>query len=216
MRRAPGSAAEPATVRCYGQDVRYQLVGWAGRPLETRPLPISARLRAEVLAPARCAQCGRTPVRHGVVLNVDLRVPLDWGGTNDPENLQPLCEECQDGRRQYLQTYSAYADRIRHAASFDEPQKRIGELLRAFQGDWVPTDLIGIVASAKEYQEDYQRRIRDLRYLGWDYEQQKRHYEGARVKVYYRLLQAAPWPVSIRSAIKAEERRRKASRRADD
>ena len=33
----------------HGQDVRYQLVGWAGRPLETRPLPISARLMAEVL-----------------------------------------------------------------------------------------------------------------------------------------------------------------------
>lgn len=172
----------------HGGDVRYHLVGWAGRLLGTGPLPISARLRAEVLAPARCAQCGRTPVRHGVVLTVNLRVPPDWGGTNDPENLQPLCEECQDGRRQYLQTYSAYADRIRHAASFDEPQKRIGELLRTFNGDWVPSDLIGIVASAKEYQEDYQRRIRDLRYLGWDYEQQKRHHEGARVKVYYRSL----------------------------
>ena len=80
----------------HGQDVRYQLVGWAGRPLETRPLPISARLMAEVLAPARCAQCGRTPVRHGVVLNVDLRVPLDWGGTNDPENLQAVIRQ-QDG-----------------------------------------------------------------------------------------------------------------------
>ncbi len=42
----------------HGQDVRYELVGWAGRLLGTGPLPISARLRAEVLAPARCAQCG--------------------------------------------------------------------------------------------------------------------------------------------------------------
>ena len=154
----------------HGQGVRYQMAGWAGRLLGTGPLPISARLRAEVLAPAHCAQCGRTPVRHGVVLNVDLRVPGDWGGSNDPENLLPLCEECQAGRRQYLQTCSAYADRIRHAVSFDELQRRIGELLKAFNGDWVPTDLIGIVASAKEYQEDYQRRIRDLRYFGWEYE----------------------------------------------
>ena len=104
-----------------------------------------------------------------MVLTVDLRVPPDWGGTTDPQNLQPLREGCQDGKRQYLQTYATYAEQIRHAASFDEPQRRIGELLKALGGERVPTDLIGIVASAKEYQEDYQRRIRDLRYLGWEY-----------------------------------------------
>jgi len=194
------------------ETTRYQLRGWAGPESATGLPPISLRLRAEVLAPARCAQCGRTPARDGVVLNVDLRVPPDWGGTNDPENLQPLCEECQEGKRQYLQTYAPYSEQIRLAASFDEPQKRIGELLKALAGQWVPTDLIGIVASAKEYQEDYQRRIRDLRFLGWEVTQQKRHHEGARVKVYYRLVHAAPWPDNIRAAITAEERRRKASR----
>lgn len=195
-----------------GGAVRYRLRGWAGtRPAGDR-VPISARLRARALAPARCAQCGRTPSRHGVVLDVDLRVPQDWGGTSDPENLQALCEECQDGKRQYLETYAAHAEQIRHAASFDEPQRRIGELLKALAGQWVPTDLIGIVASAKEYQEDYQRRIRDLRYLGWEYEQSRRYHEGARVKVYYRLVRAEPWPGNIRAAIAAEEQRRKKTR----
>jgi hypothetical protein len=198
-----------ATVGAQGEE-RFKLRGWAGIQPISGVLPVSSRLRAEILAPARCAQCGRTPIRHGVVLSVDLRVPPDWGGTNDPENLQPLCEECGDGKRQYLQTYAAHAEQIRHAASFDEPQRRIGELLRALAGEWVPTDLIGIVASAKEYQEDYQRRIRDLRYLGWEYEKTRRHNEGARVKVYYRLIRSAPWPENIRAAITSEENRRRA------
>jgi hypothetical protein len=197
-------------------EVRYQLSGWAGRRRAGEVMPISLRLRARTLAPARCAQCGRTPTRHGVVLTVDLRVPSDWGGTNEPENLQPLCEECHEGKRQYLQTYSTYSNQIRHAAVLDEPQKRIGELLKAFQGNWVPSDLIGIVASAKEYQEDYQRRIRDLRFLGWEYEQRKHHHEGARVKVYYRLIRAAPWPANIRAAITAEEQRRRTRKTAAD
>jgi hypothetical protein len=152
------------------------------------------------------------PLEHGVVLNVDMRVPAEWGGAVEPENLQPLCEECQEGKRQYLQTYGAHSAEIRHAVSFDEPPKRIGELLRALKDQWVPSDLIGIVASAKEYQEDYQRRIRDLRFLGWDYETQKRFHEGARVRVYYRLAREAPWPASIRAAISAEEQRRRAGR----
>jgi hypothetical protein len=201
-----------ATVTLNGADC-HQLRGWAGIRSTAEVLPISTRLRAQVLAPARCVQCGRSPTEHGVVLHVDLKVPWDWGGTNDPENLQPLCEECRDGKRQYFQTYASYSEHIRQAASFDEPQRRIGELFKALKGEWVPSELIGIVASAKEYQEDYQRRIRDLRFLGWNYEKRRRYHEGARVRVYYRLLHAEPWPTNIRTAITAEENRRKRMKR---
>jgi hypothetical protein len=191
---------------------RYELRGWAKSRPAAELTPISLRLRAQALAPGRCAMCGRTPLQHGVVLEVDLRVPPEWGGTNDPENLRPLCEECRDGRQQYLQAYAPYAEQIAYAAQFDEPQRRIGELLRAFRGEWVSSDLIGIVASAKEYQEDYQRRIRELRDLGWEYQQKKSHDEGARVKVYYRLVHDAPWPENIRAAIRAAENKRKEAR----
>jgi hypothetical protein len=129
--------------------------------------------------------------------------------------LWALCEECDVGWRQHLQTYAPYAEKISRAANYPEPQRRIGELLKAFDGDWVPSDLIGIVASAKEYQEDFQRRIRDLRFLGWEYKQEKRYNEGARVKVYYRLVRCAPWPDNIRNAIAAEERRRRELKRSN-
>jgi hypothetical protein len=193
---------------------RYELRGWAAhRPSAGRPA-LSLRRRAQALARGFCAQCGRSPIRHGVVLEVDLRVPPEWGGTTDPENLWPLCEECLKGRRQYLETYASYSEQIRHAASFDEPQRRIGELLLALRDEWVPSELIGIVASAKEFQGDYERRLRELRMLGWDYKPCKRYGEGARVKVYYQLVRSAPWPENIRAAITAEEDRRKARRPA--
>ena len=196
-----------------GDEERYQLQGWAGTRPVTDLVPISSRLKAQALASGRCSMCGKTPERHEVVLEVDLRVPAEWGGANDPENLWALCEDCNKGRRQYLQTYAPYTEQISHAANFDEPQRRIGELLIAFRGDWVPSDLIGIVASAKEYQEDYQRRIRDLRFLGWEYQQTKSLNEGNRVRVYYRLVHAEPWPDNIRAAISAEEKRRKERKR---
>jgi hypothetical protein len=91
-----------------------------------------------------------------VVLEVDLKVPPEWGGIADPENLQPLCEDCLKGKRQYQETYASYSEQIRHAADFDEPQRRIGELLLALRDEWVPSELIGIVASAKEYPTDYE------------------------------------------------------------
>ncbi|MGF1652951.1 MAG: HNH endonuclease [Actinomycetales bacterium] len=191
---------------------RYVLHGWAATT--ATPEAISPRLRAQVLAPQRCAQCGRTPLDDHVKLHVDHKIPRSWGGGNEIENLQPLCEECNQGKRDYYQTYDAHADKIRAAINYDEPQKRIGELLKAFDGEWVRTDLLSVVASAKEYQEDWQRRLRDLRFIGWDYEHEKRYNEGARVWTYYRLTRSAPWPENIPAAIRAEEARRAAAKRA--
>ncbi|MGH8574937.1 MAG: HNH endonuclease signature motif containing protein, partial [Gammaproteobacteria bacterium] len=195
-----------------GQEIRYRLVGWIAHPQPVDDPPISDRLLAEVLAPQRCAQCGRTPLKHGVELEVDYRLPPNWGGTADPDNLQPLCLRCKRGKQQYMQVHAAHADKIRHAASYDEPQRRIGELLKAFKGEWVRTDLLSMVASAKEYQEDWQRRLRDLRYLGWKIKPQKRYHEGVRVWTYYRLVQSQPWPANIHATIRAEERRRRQAR----
>lgn len=188
---------------------RYPLRGWATAVASPVEVSISLRLRAAVLAPQRCAQCGRTPMEDEVKLVVDHKIPRAWGGGNETENLQPLCVDCNHGKRDYYQTHEANADKIRAAINHDEPQKRIGELLKAFDGEWVRTDLIGVVASAKEFQEDWQRRLRELRDLGWKIDIQRRYHEGARVWVYYRATHWEPWPPDIRAAIKETEARRK-------
>lgn len=196
-----------------GADYRYLLRGWGKWVSAGLSDGISLRRRAEVLAPGRCALCGRTPLGDQVKLVVDHKVPQAWGGSNEPENLQPLCEDCNAGKRDYFQSHEPFSEKIRLAINHDEPQKRIGELLKAFEGDWVRTDLLAVVASAKEYQEDWQRRLRDLRLLGWDYEFKRRYAEGARVWTYYRVTKSAPWPTNIPAAITAEEKRRRQERR---
>jgi hypothetical protein len=192
-----------------GNESRYLLRGWSPTRPPDAGIAISLRRRAEVLRPQRCAQCGRTPLEDHVKLVVDHKIPQSWGGDNEPENLQPLCEDCNAGKRDYFRSFEAYAEQIRAAIRYDEPQKRIGELLRAFNGEWVRSDLLGIVASAKNFQEDWQRRLRDLRFLGWDYLHKKTYDEGSRVLIYYRLTKSAPWPENISHAIRIEEARRK-------
>lgn len=195
-----------------GQD-RIELRGWSENAPTRDELQISSRLRAEVLMAQRCFQCGRTPKDHAVVLDVDFKIPQSWGGGTEIENLQPMCEPCLEGKRDYLQSFEAVADKIRLAINYPEPQRRIGELLLAFGSEWVRSDLLAMVASAQEYQEDWQRRLRDLRYLGWDYELKKRTLDGSgRVWVFYHLKQSAPWPDNIHEAIAAEAARRKAAR----
>lgn len=189
---------------------QIELVGWSDTAPSAGELEISPRLRAEVLMSHRCYQCGRTPKDHHVVLDVDCKIPQSWGGGTEIENLQPMCEECIQGKRDYYQNFDALSDKIRLAINYKEPQRRIGELLLAFGEEWVRSDLLAMVASAQEYQEDWQRRLRDLRFLGWDYEYKKRTLDGSgRVWTFYRLKKAKEWPENIHEAISAEAQRRK-------
>lgn len=148
-------------------------------------------------------------MEDSVKLQVDHKIPRNWGGTDDLENLQPLCEECNRGKKDLFGTFDQYADRIRQAVNYDEPHKRIGELLKAFDGDWVPSDLIGVVASAKQYQEDWQKRLRELRTLGWEIENRREKMER-RTVTFYRAVHFEPWPEgNVRAEISRRERERK-------
>ncbi|WP_100524395.1 HNH endonuclease [Mycobacteroides abscessus] len=192
---------------------RYILVS-RKPPVEDKPL--DRKTKAQVLKPQRCAMCGQTPLEDGVKLVVDHKIPREWGGTNDIENLQPLCADCNGGKKDHFRTYDRYVEQIRQAATYNEPQRRIGELLLAFgTQESVRSDVIEVVASAKEYQEDWQRRMRDLRFIGWDY-RYKRKKEDGRVRTYYQLTQSAPWPDNIIAAIKAEESKRSAASRSNN
>lgn len=192
----------------------FQLLGLKpnARP---QAAPISDKVRAQVLQPQRCAMCGRKPLDDGVKLVVDHKIPQDWGGGHEIENLQPLCEQCNGGKKNNFESFDAHADAIAAAIQYEEPHRRIGELLKAFGGGWVPGDLVSIVASSQQYQEDWQKRTRELRTIGWDIRTEKRYNEGARVRTYYRAAHWEPWPTarSVRAEITAAERAIKEAKR---
>jgi 5-methylcytosine-specific restriction endonuclease McrA len=195
-----------------GTETRYRLVREKRRP-PTPDLGLSERDRAYVLRGGRCAWCGRTPLEDGVKLQVDHKIPQAWGGGNELENLQPLCEECNRGKKDLFASYEEHADEIRAAIGHSEPHKRIGELLKVVYPGEVRSDILELVASAGSYQEDWQKRMRELRTLGWKIGW-RRQRERRRVRVYYRLEEAPPpWPVgSVRAEIRRRERARRHQR----
>ena len=144
-----------------------------------------------------------------IKLEVDHRLPLAWGGTDEIENLQPLCEECNAGKQAWYSSHVALSENIAAALKEDEVHRRIGEFLKAANGEWVPSDLIGIVASAGRYQEDWQKRMRELRVLGWVIESRREH-TLAKTFTFYRAAKWTPWPHGqVRRAISAAEAPRK-------
>lgn len=186
-----------------GTNSFYRLIKKRDELLNTSQ--ISLKLRAQVLKSGRCAQCGRTVAEDNVKLHADHKIPQAWGGTNDPENLQALCADCNEGKRDFYASYDKYAEEIRAAANYNEPHKRIGELLKAFNGEFVRPDLIEIVANAKQYQDDWQKRLRELRTLGWEIAVERRK-EGKRIVAYYAVKHFEPWPDgNIRAEITRRE-----------
>lgn len=191
-----------------GRDHVYLLTGRkASKVTGIRKAP-SLRVRAEVLAPQRCARCGRTPLDHHVLLDVDHKVPVEWGGSDDLSNLQPLCQDCNAGKKAHYADFEQYADEIRAAANYTEPHRRIGELLKAFNGNWIPSDLIGAVASMIQHQEDWQKRLRELRTLGWKISTKRSTDKNTgRTTTEYRADTWLPWPEGdVAAEIKRREK----------
>jgi 5-methylcytosine-specific restriction endonuclease McrA len=195
-----------------GRHTAYRLVGRKAI-VESDILGISERVRAQVLQFGRCAMCGRTPAEHNVVLQVDHKMPQSWGGTNDLDNLQALCEECNRGKKDYFRTLDHLGPEIRRASEFDEPHRRLGELLKAAHPDEVRSDVLEMVAHQRQYQEDWQKRLRELRVLGWNYSTRRKKDAQGRVRVFYRLVTSKPWPNGpIRGEISRRERVQSRSR----
>lgn len=61
---------------------------------------MSPRLRFKVFKrdEYRCQICGRT-AQHGIVLEVDHKVPVARGGSDEINNLWTLCFDCNRGKR---------------------------------------------------------------------------------------------------------------------
>jgi hypothetical protein len=62
---------------------------------------VKPKLRRQILERDnyQCLDCGRSPRNDAAcVLHVDHRIPLAKGGTNDPDNLQTLCDDCNIGK----------------------------------------------------------------------------------------------------------------------
>ncbi len=187
-----------------GRVVRYRIVGLRKQRAETAR--ISPRVRARVLFRdgSRCQMCGANPARDAdVQLEVDHMRPLDLGGSNDEDNLWTLCRQCNQGKRAFFDSIQQHHDKIAKAIGYPEVHRRLGEALRAFgKGVEVPSWVLELVASPPgNFNEDWQRRLRELRDIGWDYTVTKRR-ESGRVVSFYALETDGGWPDGpIRAAI---------------
>lgn len=161
----------------------HRIKGIRATPLDAEP--IDAKLRAEVLmrAHGRCQMCGRTIEKHDITLDVDHRVPRTWGGKTEISNLWALCEPCNQGKKDFFESFDP--DLMRRLTAYASVHIRIGETLLAMPDRSAPSYLIEAIAN----QTDWRKRLRDLRYLGWEIRAKR----TGKSDVVYILERAVPW-----------------------
>ncbi len=147
--------------------------------------------------------CGRTIEKHGITLVVDHKIPREWGGKTEAENLWAICEECNQGKKNLFA--SVDSAEMRSAIKHDSVHVRIGELLKgAGVGEPVPSHMIDIVAN----QDEWRKRLRELRYLGWEITAMRTHLPGGRFQSSYRLDKFTEWPADPSGWIREYEQKR--------
>lgn len=175
---------------------------------------ISQKLRAQVIhsAHGRCQMCGQTIEKHGITLVVDHKKPRDWGGANDRENLWAICEKCNAGKKAYFTSLNVDPKVMKKVTAHESVHVRIGELLKAVGVDKpTPSALLEVVAD----QDDWHKRLRELRYpvIGWEIDMSRHKGASGKVEVDYILRKFLPWPPDPTGVIRAYEKERERKNR---
>lgn len=189
-----------------GKRIVYRLVGAqpeGAYEYET----ISKTVRAKILTRdgRRCRMCGKTVDADGVKLHIDHKIPQNWGGSSEPENLWALCSACNEGKRNYFTSFDA--ETMESVLGHESVHRRIAELLRLKLGEWVDCDLLEFVANFEDYQTDWRKRLRELRYLGLKIES-KNSKIGKRTLSNYRLNDWVELPDDLSAATRNFENQR--------
>ena len=128
-------------------------------------------------------------------MHVDHKLPREWGGPTEEWNLQALCSDCNEGKKAYYATFDAVAPQIMNAIGHESVHVRIGEVLKAFEAEGLetPDEVIEFVAEARGRQRYWEKRMRELRHIGWRFEP-RMFDEGGIRKTEWKLLEWEPWP----------------------
>lgn len=170
---------------------------------------VDAKTRAAVLGAAhgRCQMCGRTVAEDGVKLQADHKIPQTWGGPTTLENLWALCQLCNGGKRDFFATFDA--GEMQKIVKLDSVHARLAEMLHLRKGKPVPSWVLHFVANVNDFQEDWHRRLRELRSIGIDYEYKRSRLPSGKVETTYTLTKWTPLSADHQALIKERERKRK-------
>lgn len=176
---------------------------------------VNERLRSATIhgANGRCQMCGHTVEEDGIKLQADHRIPRSWGGSSELDNLWAICESCNRGKRNFFSSFDD--EEMKAILAYSSVYERLAYTLKRHFGEPIAADYLSFVANFNDYQEDWQKRLRELRYpvIGMVIPSVVRK-EGRRRRAYYKMTHWSDLPADHAKRIKDYERSLKSKRTA--
>jgi len=162
------------TLRQEGWDIESVKGGYILHSLNqqernTNRQAISTKLRYQVLLRDNsvCQRCGKT-IDDGIKLEIDHKIPVEWGGKTEPDNLWALCNECNGGKKHFFSDFNA--EQMKEIMQQSSGSARIKRLFELNPNIELPPHVIAVVAKTREWtrtlrsiREKYQMNIRWIR-----------------------------------------------------
>lgn len=123
---------------------------------------INNKLRAMVMLRdnSTCQMCGKSVAEDGIKIHVDHIVPYEWGGETVIENLQCLCEQCNEGKKNWEKSENPeLMQEISKATSTKERLKRYFEFYPNIE---IGVEKLEVISKTREW-------TRQLRYVREEY-----------------------------------------------
>ena len=124
---------------------------------------INGKLRAMIIVRdnSTCQMCGKTVEKDGIRIQIDHIVPFTWGGQTVAENLQCLCSECNEGKKNWVEGENPeLMKKISAATSTNERLKLYFEF---YANQPIAVDRLSTIAKTREW-------TRQLRYIRAEYQ----------------------------------------------
>ena len=160
--------------------------------------------------------CGKTVAEDGVKLEADHKIPRSWGGETSEDNLWAICQQCNNGKRNFFSSFDPKL--MSKLVATKSVYERIATMLKLNEGKPVPSWLLEFVANVNDFQEDWQKRLRELRYpvIGMKIRATTAKAPSGKKLSSYTLEHWVPLPADHQALIKNYERDKKKAKDADD
>ncbi len=140
------------------------------------------------------------------------KIPREWGGLTEAENLQTLCTECNQGKKAFFAAFDS--EQMGHVMTLRSVHERLAKILMLNVGTSIDPDVLEMVTGGDGFQDDWKKRFRELRYTGLEVEVLKRKV-GKRVIAAYRALNTVDLPNELSKWIRTYEKDREIRNRAE-
>lgn len=137
---------------------------------------INDKLRAMVLLrdQSTCQMCGKSVAKDGIRVHVDHIVPHEWGGETVIENLQCLCEQCNQGKKNWEK--SEDPELMREISAATNTKDRLKLYFEHYPNTLIGVEKLAVIAKTREW-------TRQLRYVRSEYDMDIEYCPGTKVRI---------------------------------